>query len=203
MLKLKDIDNKLKDMENKFFKFIKKHCLEILFFIVTVISLKARTNFLNYESQDFRAFLSIWFDLFKNNGGILALKYEIGDYNIPYLSILSILSYIPINPLLLIKIVSMIFDYIAAIVSMMIIYKLLENNKNKHLYALLVYSIIVILPSIILNSSAWAQCDSIYTAFILISILFILKEKYFKAFIFLGNISISIKINSFFINSPI
>jgi len=31
MLKLKDIDNKLKDMENKFFKFIKKHCLEILF----------------------------------------------------------------------------------------------------------------------------------------------------------------------------
>ena len=80
----------------------------------------------------------------------------------------------------------------------MIIYELLKNNKNKHLYALLTYSIIVVLPTVVLNSAAWAQCDSIYTAFVLISLLCILKEKYFKAFIFLG-ISFAFKLQSIFI----
>lgn len=189
---------KLKEVDDIFFKFIKKHCLEILFFVITVISLKARINFLNYESQDFNDFLLSWFNDLKNNGGILGLKYEIGNYNIPYLLIIAILTYIPKSPLMLIKLVSIGFDYVIAIVCMMIIYELLKNNKNKHLYALITYSIIVILPSLILNSSAWAQCDSIYTAFILISLLCILKEKYFKAFIFLG-IAFGFKLQAIFI----
>ncbi len=189
---------KLNEIDNLFFRFIKKHCLEILFFVITVISLKSRINFLNYESQDFNNFLLDWFNQLKDNGGILGLKYEIGDYNIPYLLIMAILSYIPKSPLILIKLVSIGFDYIVAIVSMVIIYELLKSNKNKHLYALLTYSIIVILPSVVLNSSAWAQCDSIYTAFILISLLYILKEKYFKAFIFLG-IAFAFKLQAIFI----
>ncbi|MBQ3146081.1 MAG: hypothetical protein IJB90_06030 [Clostridia bacterium] len=189
---------KLKEIDNKFFEFIKKHYLEILFFVITVISLKARIDFLNYQSQDYTSFLVNWFNQIRDNGGILALKQEIGDYNVPYLFIIAILSYIPLSPIILIKLVSIVFDYIVAIVSMMIIYELLKNNKNKHLYALLTYSIIIILPTVVLNSAAWAQCDSIYTTFVLISLLCIFKEKYFKAFVFLG-ISFAFKLQSIFI----
>ena len=120
---------KLKEIDNIFFKFVKEHCLEILFFIITVISLKARINFLNYESEDFTTFLLDWFNELKSNGGIFGLKYEIGNYNVPYLLILAVLTYIPENPLLLIKIVSIFFDYVIAIVAMMIIYELLKKVK--------------------------------------------------------------------------
>lgn len=189
---------KPKEIDSAIFNFIKKHSLGILFLVITAISLKMRVDFLNFESQDYHSFLINWFIQIKEQGGILVLKQEIGDYNIPYIFILSILSYIPKNPLLLIKLFSIAFDYVVAIVSMLIAYELLKDNKRKHLYALITYSVVIILPSLILNSSAWGQCDSIYTSFVLISLLCLLKEKYFKAFIFLG-ISFTFKLQAIFI----
>ena len=188
----------IKKIDDNFIKFIKKYCFEILFFIITVISLKVRVDFIKFESQDYQNCLLDWFNQIKEGGGFLALKQEIGNYNIPYLFILATLTYIPINPLISIKIVSIIFDYIMAFTSMIITYKLFKKNKDKNLFALLVYSIVILLPTVVLNSSAWAQCDSIYTTFILISLLYIIKEKYLKAFIFLG-IAISFKLQAIFI----
>lgn len=190
--------NIINKLDDKLFSFIKKYCFEILFFVITIISLKVRVNFIKFESQDYQNCLLDWFNQIKEGGGILALKQEIGNYNIPYLFILAILTYIPINPLISIKIVSIVFDYIMAFISMIITYKLFKNNKDKNLFALLVYSIVILLPTVVLNSSAWAQCDSIYTTFVLISLLYIIKEKYIKAFIFLG-IAISFKLQAIFI----
>ena len=190
--------NKIHKLDNAIFDFIKKYCFEILFFIITVISLKVRINFIKLESQDYQSFLLNWYTRIKEAGGFLALKQEIGDYNIPYLTIMAVLSYIPINPLISIKMVSIFFDYVMAFTGMMIIYELFKNNKNKHIYALLTYSIISILPTAVLNSSAWAQCDSIYTSFILLALLFIFKEKYFTSFIFFG-IALSFKLQAIFI----
>ena len=50
----------------------------------------------------------------------------------------------------------------------------------------------------LLNSSCWGQADSIYTAFILLSIIFLLKEKYKISFILLG-ISFAFKLQFIFI----
>ena len=178
--------NKTNKLDDIILNFLKKYCFEILFFIITVISLKVRTNFMKLQSGDYQNFLYNWFMQIKEGGGIFALKQAIGDYNIPYLFIIAMLSYLPISPLISIKMVSIIFDYAMAIISMLIIYEIFKDKKNKHIYALLTYSIIAILPTVVLNSAAWAQCDSIYTTFILLSLLFIIKEKYFKAFIFFG-----------------
>ena len=122
---------KPKEIDSAIFNFIKKHSLGILFLVITAISLKMRVDFLNFESQDYHSFLINWFIQIKEQGGILVLKQEIGDYNIPYIFILSILSYIPKNPLLLIKLFSIAFDYVVAIVSMLIAYELLKDNKRK------------------------------------------------------------------------
>lgn len=190
--------NKTNKLDDIILSFFKKYYLEILFFIVTIISLKVRIDFIKFESQDYHSFLLNWYTKIKESGGFIALKEEIGDYNIPYLVIMAILTYIPINPLILIKMVSIFFDYLMAISGMLIIYEILKNNKNKHIYALLTYSIICILPTVVLNSSAWAQCDSIYTSFILLALLFMVKEKYFKSFIFFG-IALSFKLQAIFI----
>ena len=188
----------MKKFENKIIAFLKNNFFEIIFFVVTVISLLFRASYLKYESEDYTVFLKNWFDTIKESGGIFALGKEIGNYNIPYIFILAILSYIPIDSLISIKMVSIIFDYLMAFVAMLIVYEILKENKNKHFYALIVYTVITMLPTLILNSSAWAQCDSIYTTFILLSLLFTIKEKYVKAFIFFG-ISFSIKMQAIFI----
>ena len=47
---------------------------------------------------------------------------------------------------------------------------------------LIFYGIVLMLPTVILNSSCWGQSDAIYAAFILFSIAFLLEEKYVKAF---------------------
>ena len=75
---------------------------------------------------------------------------------------------------------------------------ILENNKHKVKIALLLYSIVLFLPTVFLNSAYWSQADAIYTAFVLISLLYLMKQKYIKAFIFLG-IAFAFKLQFIFI----
>lgn len=114
------------------------------------------------------------------------------------MTILAILTYFPISPLFSIKVVSIIFDYICAFLIMEIIGILINENKNKEKYMLLGYSLAVFLPTVFLNSACWGQADSIYTAFVLMSLLNLFKKKYTKAFIFLG-IAFSFKLQTVFI----
>lgn len=181
-MKKKDIIN----LEQKIWEFVDKNLLLIFFIIITFLSLFIRIKLINIESNDYLAFLSPWFDNLKENGGLSALKYYNGDYNIPYITILALLTYLPFPKLYMIKAVSIIFDYILAFAGMTLVYKLLSKNKKAKSYALLAYSLVVMAPTVILNSSAWGQCDSIFAAFTILSLIYLLDEKYTKSFILLG-----------------
>jgi Gpi18-like mannosyltransferase len=54
------------------------------------------------------------------------------------------------------------------------------------------------LPTVLLNSAFWGQSDSIYTAFVLLCILFLIKEKYPLAFIFFS-VALAFKLQAIFI----
>jgi Gpi18-like mannosyltransferase len=114
------------------------------------------------------------------------------------MTILAILTYLPVKPIISIKIISIFFDYVIAFFSVLIFNEILRNQKNKTLISFGVFSIIILSPTLILNSSWWGQCDSIYVSFIIISIYFLIKGKYLKSFIFLG-ISFSFKLQFVFI----
>ena len=75
-----------------------------------------------------------------------------------------------------------------------LIVKELSNRK----YAYLSWLVILFLPTVILNGSVWAQCDSIYTTFVLLSLYLLLKEKYSLSFLSLG-IAFSFKLQFIFI----
>ena len=188
----------IKKIEDKIWDFIIKHKHIIFLIIITIISLLVRYYFLKFKSGDYKAFLKPWFNELKENGGLLALNRDIGNYNLPYLTIMAILTYIPITPLYTIKAVSILFDYILALGMVKLIYILLKNNKNKELIALITYGVVLMCPTVILNSACWGQADSIYTAFIIWSIISLCEEKYLKAFIFLG-ISFAFKLQFMFI----
>lgn len=147
--------------------------------LLTIIGALSRIYLFPILSGDYNSFLEPWYNLIWDNGGFKAVGMDIGDYMPTYYYILAILTYIPIEPLITIKTVSCIADLFVAIFA----YKIVCNvtgSKNKGLVA---YGTVLFLPSAILNSAGWAQCDGIFTLFILISVYCILKGKDWGAMI--------------------
>lgn len=178
-------------------KLTKDNIFILLFIIVTCVSIVIRINGMGFESLDMTKCLYRWFGVLKTNGGLNALALNIGDYNMPYMTIMALLTYLPISPLLSIKAVSIIFDFLLSISCVKLTKELLKDRYNEKL-GLLVYSIIILLPTVILNSSYWGQCDSIYATFIIMSLVYLIREKYLVSFIFLG-ISFAFKLQFIFI----
>lgn len=167
--------------------------LKKIFILITFFAILIRIVWINGKSGDYLGFLEPWIKTISRFGGVKSLKYNIGDYNVPYVVILTIISYFK-NHLYLIKFVSIVFDFVCAIFGYKIVYKV-TNNK---LQSLVAYGVILFLPTVIVNGAMWGQCDSIYTSFILMSIYYLLDKKYIKSFILLG-VSFSLKLQFMFI----
>ena len=167
---------------------------EVLFIIISILAFIIRLLFIFNISYDFEHCILEWFDMIKDNGGLFALKLDIGDYNAPYLTILALLTYLPVNPLISVKFVSILFDYICALTTMKIVKQILNDNNKKEWYALIFYAIVLFLPTVVLNSSCWGQADSIYVSFLLFSISYLFEKTYLKSFIYLGISFLSLRL---------
>ena len=183
------------NFENKAKSYIKENYFFLMVFLVTLIAFLIILYMLKFKSGDYIHYLSPWFDAIKNSGGLRGIATYEGNYNAPYVTILAVLSYIPINKIYLIKGVSIIFDFILSISSSLLIRHIFPKNK---FIVLFTYCVILILPEVCMNSALWAQCDSIYASFVILSILYLLKEKYIKSFIFLG-VAFAFKLQFIFI----
>ena len=186
------------NIENKIWKFIDKHPYSLYFFLVTLFSLIVRIVLIKYPSGDYDMFLKPWFNELKINGGILALRMNIGYYTPIYMTILSLRTYLPVDSLVSIKVISLAFDYLGGIYLIKIILELLKNKKYNKKIAFIIYSIYLFLPTVILNAAYWAQSDSIYTCFVLISIYYLIKKDFIKGIIF-WSIALSFKFQAIFI----
>lgn len=178
--------NSVNKIENKIMEFIERNKLVVFFIMITVITVVARFLLLKFQSRDYTIFLEKWFNELKQYGGVKALKRDIGNYNAPYLTIMAFLTYLPIKSLYSIKLVSIIFDYVLALGVAKIALIIFKDNKNKNIYSLILYGVVLMYPTVILNSACWGQADSIYTAFVVWAIAFLMQEKYLKSFVFLG-----------------
>lgn len=183
------------EFENKIYEFIKNHIIQIGFVIVTIFALWARFSMLDFETWDYTGFLKQWYDTIVENGRIHSLNMAIGDYNCPYIIILTLFTYIKLSALYCIKGFSIIFDFVLAVSGMILVNKV--TNK-KGILSLITYSVLLFIPTMLLNSACWAQCDSIYASFIIISLIFLIDEKYVRSLIFLG-IAFAFKLQFMFI----
>lgn len=189
---------KKKQEKNIIWDFIDRNHQLIYFIIITMIAIMVRKLLINYNSGDYDMFLEPWFNELKQYGGLAGLAKNIGNYTPIYMTILALLTYIPVSSLITIKLVSIIFDFIGAYVVKKIVEELLKDKKYGNMIALLIYGICLILPTVLLNSAYWAQSDSIYTAFVLISIWFLIKKNYKIAILF-WSIAFSFKFQAIFI----
>src|SRR3989339_892735 len=86
----------------------------VFFTILTALALFLRYQLFDFCSGDFFGFLSPWLEFIRQNGGLAALKHAFSDYNPPYLYLLALFSYFPISDLFVVKIISALFDVLAA-----------------------------------------------------------------------------------------
>ena len=69
---------------------------------------------LEHETLDYQNFLTRWVRTIREQGGFEALRWNIGNYNVPYLYFLALFSYSSIRDLYLIKLLSILFDVLLA-----------------------------------------------------------------------------------------
>ncbi|MBK1810036.1 hypothetical protein JHL18_05180 [Clostridium sp. YIM B02505] len=185
-------------LKSKFLQLVQKYKLIMFVIIVTICSLYVRYKFYSYISVDFSWSLDNWIKTIRANGGVNSLKLNIGDYNEPYIIILTFLSYLPISSLKIVKCLSVFFDYAGACSATLLVWGLLKDKAYRKTAAVITYTIILFLPTVIINSSLWGQCDMIYTTFILLSLYFLIEERYIPSFVLLG-IAFSFKLQFIFI----
>lgn len=137
------------------------------------LGLFLRMKSMDFISDDFTGFLSQWITFFKSNGGFSAISYSVGDYNVLYQYFLILFSYMNMPSLYLIKMLSILFDFILAFAVM----KLVQTQSRDNFVCAMSFVITLLLPTVVLNGSYWAQCDSIYAALALLSLYYGLEKK--------------------------
>lgn len=162
--------------------------------VISVLAIPARLKLYPYSSGDYVYCLEPWYNTIKSNGGFAALSEPIGNYTPPYFYCLAFLTYLPFEPLPAIKTLSCIFDFLLAVYCAKIIYLVTKD----YVKTAITYSLALFLPTVILNSAFWAQCDGMYTAFLVMCIYYVLAKKDYAAIAMFG-IAFSLKLQSIFI----
>ncbi len=161
-----------------------------LFFLAFIfaVGISIRWFLFDFESGDYYHFLGPWMEECHRAGGWAYLGITPGvsedstiNYGCMYQYVIVLLHYIDGNDMHLIKGVSVIFDVVCAVTIFRITYHVTDGDVSKSTMA---FAIATLLPTAVLNSGAWAQCDSIYTAFVLLAFLHVLKNNNMRIFIY-------------------
>lgn len=192
MAKERFIDRILKK-EFKVFKF-SVSVVELLYIvIITLLGLYARKQFIRVESGDWDIYFSLWMDKIKEYGGWKSLGYGFSDYPCMYMYIMVLVYYLPIDAMVGLKCVSIIFDYAMAMAVLLVVYELTKDKMK----AIVAFTVATMIPTVMLNSSAMSQCDSIYMTFVLLSLLFALRNNSRVSLIWFG-VAFSFKLQAIF-----
>lgn len=136
------------------------------------LALATRLALFPYVSGDSSYHLLPWMSEFRDNG-IKALGGDFSNYNFPYLFMMFLGSLLPLEPLYAIKIVSLLGDFaLAASVGAVVV----ELRPSRFLPTTAALAA-MLLPTVLLNASMWGQCDSIFTAFLVLSLRNLLRNQ--------------------------
>ena len=91
-------------VEQKVVEFIEKYVNVLFFIIVSLLGIYVRYAGRDVLSGDMAECLQPWFDSIKQAGGVKALKYQVGDYNVLYQTCIAFMTYFKGNSMYIFKI---------------------------------------------------------------------------------------------------
>ena len=160
--------------------------------VLAVAAIAVRLLFVDEVNSDYQVFLSPWYDALAAGGGLRAIGQEIGNYNPPYLYLLAVATYLPLAKIVAIKLVSMAFDLVLAAFAGLIV-----RGRFGTWPGVAAFGLVLFAPTVLVNSGYWGQCDSIYAAFCLGSLYFLLRGRSWWACLFFG-LALSFKLQAIF-----
>lgn len=181
--------------EKKFIAALERNRFWLFLILVTAFGIMARMPCLPNQSDDYTAFLQPWFDTIEANG-FASLGSQVGEYSITYQFLIVLLTYLPFGSLINYKLLSIVFDYLLAVAVGKLVY-VLSGKQDRIIFAA-GYAAALLCPTVVMNSAAWAQCDSIYSFFCVMSLCYLYEKKDIRAFVFLG-LAFAFKLQAIFI----
>ncbi len=165
--------------------------LIVLMFALTVV---LRVASLPTQNIDTKGYLK-WYSLIEQRG-FAAMADDFAVYTPPYLYLLWLATLVKgtIPPMLAIKLIPTVFDALSAFA----VYKLVRLKYPQGQMPWLAAVGFLLLPTVIANSAAWGQIDSLYTSFLLLCVYFLLTERPAPAMLMLG-VSVAIKAQAVFL----
>lgn len=150
--------------------------------LILLITLYFKTTIFHYVYVDYIYFLDPWIKNIQENDFLFSLKEPFYNYTLFYMYILTLIAKLNFDWLISIKVVSIFFEYVLAFY----VGKILYLYFKKYIVIWISILLIPLLPTVFINSSYMSQCDSIYASFTVISIYYLLKDKYGFSLILLG-----------------
>ncbi len=175
---------KITKTEVKLLNYMNRQLSLLVVLAVTVLGIGLRISLRDIVSGDAATFLLPWYRQIQSAGGLLALDTQVGNYNLAYQTLIALMTYLPMEPLHAYKLLSCLFDYGLAITAAVLLFHLAP--KHKDLAAILGYCLVLLDPLVWLNSAAWAQCDAIYTFFLLAAFAYACRDRMLAGFLCLG-----------------
>ena len=184
--------------------------------LIFLLAITVRLSLYKIQSNDYNTYLLPWYNYIKAHGGFAALKDNFSDYNPPYLYLLAFATYLPVDPLIAVKSISVVFDLVLALFTYLILRLKYQQSSKTHSVpqSLLIINsgavrepnafvpilgaiVILFTPTVFINSAAWGECDAIYTAWCLASLYCLLSKRPAWACVFFG-LAISFKLQAIF-----
>ena len=159
--------------------------------VFAAVTMLARVSMLDFVTADYISFLTKWVDMFRE-GGFPMLAENVGDYNLLYQYFLLLVSKAPLHDLYLIKLLTVLFDYLLALAMMRAAGRFAGKKA-----ALPVFLTVMALPTALLDGACWAQCDSVYVFFIVMSLYFLATDRPMRSAVFLS-VAFAFKLQTIF-----
>lgn len=158
--------------------------------------LLARLAMLEKETGDYTVFLLPWYQQMQPLAFAQAMREEIGNYTMPYRYFIWLMTRVPLPPMYLFKLTTLLFEPLLAYAVM----RLFELRAEKRSLggALCAYLLTLALPTVVFNGAYWGQCDAIYTAFLLFGLCEALEERPYRAMAGFG-LALAFKLQAVFL----
>ncbi len=169
--------------------------LSSVFFLtaVTLLAFAVRVCLHSFISDDWTIYWSDWLAQLSARG-FGALADDFYDYAPPVMYLLYLITLLPLNAMTVFKGICCLMDFVGAVLVGKLVFTCTGSEKR----SMLGYACFLFLPTVILNSAAWAQCDILYTVLILASVYFLLTDRSWAGMWFYGA-AFAVKLQTLFI----
>lgn len=159
------------------------------------LSLLVRYLVSGFVSQDFLEYTQHWYRTVQTEG-FSAFGREFSDYTPPYLYLLyGLATWLPgLGALAATKVPGSVGDYVAAWLASRIVAHVHPATPRPAM----AFFAVVLAPTVVLNSAAWGQSDSLYTAALLGTLALVLRDRPALAMVSFG-VGIAFKLQAVFL----